>query len=267
MDKRPIGIFDSGIGGLTVFKELKKLLPGEDIIYLGDTARVPYGTKSKDTVIKFSIQIADFLVRLNVKLIVVACNTSSSCSLSILKRRYNIPVLGVIEPGAEVAARVTRNFKVGVIGTKATVSSGVYEKELERLNPKIDVIAKSCPLFVPLVEEGWLKEDVTKMVAKRYLNSLKRKNIDVIVLGCTHYPLLKPVIREVLGKGVILVDSAIQTAKTVKEIISQNKIYNIKKGKGKYRFYVTDEPEIFKKVGSKILGSSIGNIKKVELGI
>jgi glutamate racemase len=265
MDKRPIGIFDSGIGGLTVFKEIKKLLPGEDVIYLGDTARVPYGTKSKDTVVKFSIQNANFLVRLNVKLIVAACNTSSSYSLPILKRRYNIPVLGVIEPGAKAAASVTRNLRVGIIGTKATISSGVYKKELKKLNPKIDVTSESCPLFVPLVEEGWLKEDVTKMVAKRYLSPLKKKNIDVIVLGCTHYPLLKPVIRDVFGKGVTLVDSATQTAKVVKEVIYRKKIYNRKKGKGKYRFYVTDEPGLFKKVGSRFLGNSIDNIKKVEL--
>ena len=266
ISNRPIGIFDSGIGGLTVFKEIKKLLPGEDIIYFGDTARVPYGTKSKDTVVKFSIQNADFLVGLNVKMVVVACNTSSSLSLPILNRRYDIPVVGVIEPGAREAASVTRKMKVGVIGTKATISSGVYEKELKRLNPKINVISISCPLFVPIVEEGWLKKDVTRMIANQYLGLLKKKNIDTIVLGCTHYPLLKPIIRGVLSRDVALIDSATQTAKVVKKILCGKKIDNKRKGVGKYRFYVSDEPGLFKKIGSRFLESSITNIKKVDIG-
>lgn len=266
MRDRAIGIFDSGIGGLTVFKEIKKLLPKEDIVYLGDTARVPYGTKSKDTIIKFSVQNANFLVGLNVKMIVVACNTSSSFSLPILKRRYNIPVIGVIKPGAKEAANVTKNKKVGIIGTKATISSGVYERELRRLNPKIDVISVSCPLFVPLVEEDWLEESATRMIANRYLSPLKKKNIDTIVLACTHYPLLKPIIRDVLGR-VTIIDSAIQTAKAVKQIANEKKISNRGKDNGKYRFYVTDEPELFKKIGSRFLGSKVTNIKKVETGV
>lgn len=266
MDRRPIGIFDSGIGGLTVFKEVKKLLPEENIVYFGDTARVPYGAKSKNTVIKFSIQNADFLVGLNVKMIVVACNTSSSFSLPALKRRYNIPVIGVIEPGAKAATNVTKKMKVGVIGTKATISSGVYERELKRLNSEIDVISASCPLFVPLVEEGWFKKDVTRMIARQYLHPLKKKNIDTIVLGCTHYPLLRPIIRDVLGKGIAIIDSATQTATAVRRIVYKKKIYNRKRGNGKYRFYVTDEPELFRKIGARFLRSGIINIKKVIVG-
>lgn len=266
MRDRAIGIFDSGIGGLTVFKEIKKLLPQEDIVYFGDTARVPYGTKSKNTVIKFSAQNADFLIGLNVKMIVVACNTSSSYTLPTLKRRCNIPVIGVIESGAKEAANITKNKKVGVIGTKATISSGIYKREIKRLKPKIDIISVSCPLFVPLVEEGWLKEGVTSIIAKRYLEPLKKKNIDTIILGCTHYPLLKPIIQATLGK-VAIIDSAIQTAGTVKRIIYEKKIYNRRKRKAKYRFYVTDEPELFKNVGSRFLGKNIDNIKQVEIGL
>lgn len=266
MDKRPIGIFDSGIGGLTVFKEIKRLLPREDIIYFGDTARVPYGAKSKDTVIKFSIQNADFLIGIGIKMIVVACNTSSGYSLPVLKRRYNIPVIGVIEPGAREAATVTQKMRIGVIGTKATVSSGAYEREIKKINPKIKVISASCPLFVPLVEEGWLEDDVTRIIAERYLRPFKRDDTDVIVLGCTHYPLLKPIIRNVLGRGISLIDSATETAEAVRQIVHEKKIYNGRAGNGKYRFYITDEPNLFKKIGSRFLGSPIKNIKKVEIG-
>ena len=267
MRSRPIGIFDSGLGGLTVLKEVKKILPSEDIIYFGDTARVPYGTKSRETVVKFSVQNADFLVSLDIKMIIVACNTSSSFSLPTLRRRYDIPVIGVIEPGARGAAKATKKMKVGVIGTRATISSGVYESEIEKINPKIKITSLACPLFVPLVEEGWLKEDVTLEVARRYLGPLKRKNIDVVVLGCTHYPLLKSAIRRILGKGVRLIDSATQTARAVKKVIHEKNIYNRRKSKGNYIFYVSDEPRLFEKIGSRFLGSKIVNIKKVDVGV
>ncbi|MBL7072056.1 MAG: glutamate racemase [Candidatus Omnitrophica bacterium] len=265
MRKRPIGIFDSGLGGLTVLKEIRKILPGEDIIYFGDTARVPYGAKSRDTVIKFSVQNADFLVGLGVKMIVAACNTSSSFSLPTLRRRYNIPVVGVIGPGAKGAAGATRKLKVGVIGTKATISSDIYKKEIKKINPKIDVIGASCPLFVPLVEEGWLNTDVTEVIARRYLAPLKQKGIDSIVLGCTHYPLLKPVISRIFGKNVSVIDSASQTAKAVKKILDNNGISN-NSGQARCRFYVSDEPELFRKIGSRFLGSRINSVKRVEVG-
>ena len=265
MRNRPIGIFDSGIGGLTVLKEISKILPEEDLVYFGDTARVPYGSKSRETVIKFSIQDADFLVRQNVKMIVVACNTSSSLSLQTLKRRYDIPVVGVIKPGAVKAAAMTKRLKVGVIGTKATISSGVYDREIKNVNGRINVVAASCPLFVPLVEEGWLKTDITEMSAHRYLDPLRKKGIDTIVLGCTHYPLLRPVIRRFFGDDVCIVDSARQTAWSVRDILRKNGIGKTG-GRGTYRFYVSDEPGLFKKIGSRFLGSRISKVKKVNVG-
>lgn len=262
---RPIGIFDSGLGGLTVLKEISRILPNENIIYFGDTARVPYGTKSKETVIKFSVQDADFLMDLDVKMIVVACNTVSSLSLNILKRRYDIPLVGVIEPGARKAAEITDKMKVGVIGTKATIASGIYEKEIKNINPGINVISASCPLFVPLVEEGRLTGTITKQIVREYLAPLKKENIDVLILGCTHYPLLKPVIQEVVGGKVSLVDSAKETAKEVKRAIGENEIGKTTREKPVYRFYVSDEPFLFKKIGEKFLSRSMEGIERVEI--
>lgn len=262
---KPIGIFDSGIGGLTVLKEISRILPGEDIVYFGDTARVPYGTKSKETVIKFSIQDSDFLMDLDVKMIVVACNTASSLSLDALKRRYDIPVVGVIEPGARRAASITNRMKVGVIGTKATVKSGIYEKEVRKFNPEINVLSVDCPLFVPLVEEGWLSGKITEDIARTYLAGIKKAKADVLILGCTHYPLLKPVMRNVMGKGVALVDSARETAKEVETIIEASGLGNNAKRNPEYRFYVSDEPALFKKIGEKFLGRKIDKIEKVEI--
>ncbi|MEA3306137.1 MAG: glutamate racemase [Candidatus Omnitrophota bacterium] len=262
---RAIGVFDSGIGGLTVLREIKGILPREDIIYFGDTARVPYGTKSKATVTKFAIQVADFLVDLKVKVIVVACNTASSFGLHALKRRYNIPVIGVIKAGARRAVSATKNMRIGVIGTKATVSSGVYEKAIKRLNSGVNIISVSCPLFVPLVEENWLKGDVTRKAAERYLNPFKKKNIDTLILGCTHYPLLRPIIRETLGNDVRLIDSAKATAEEVKKVLHDKEIYKKKTNKAEYSFYVSDEPKPFKNIGGKFLGSSINSVKKVEI--
>jgi glutamate racemase len=201
----------------------------------------------------------------DVKMIVVACNTASSLSLDILKRRYDIPLIGVIEPGARRAASLTNKMKVGVIGTKATVSSGVYEKEVKSFNPGIKVISTSCPLFVPLVEEGWLGGAITKQIAKNYLGPIKKGKADVLILGCTHYPLLKPVIQEVMGSGVLLVDSAKETAKEVKKIINENAMQRKSRQKGEHKFYVSDELTFFKKIGSRFLGRNIDLIEKVEI--
>ncbi|MBN1872581.1 MAG: glutamate racemase [Candidatus Omnitrophica bacterium] len=261
----PIGIFDSGIGGLTVLKEIKRLLPDEDIVYFGDTARVPYGIKSRDTVIKFSMQNANFLLSLNVKMIIAACNTSSSCSLQALKKRFPIPVIGVIEPGVKEAAAKTKNMRLGVIGTRATVSSGAYQQAIKKANPHIFVKAVSCPLFVPLAEEGWLDDEITHMVASRYLKTLKEEGIDTIILGCTHYPLLEGVIRRVLGSGVNVVDSATQTAKSVKRTLIDNSLQSSRKKAGSYKFFVSDEERRFKEVGSKFLGSRIEGVKRVSV--
>jgi glutamate racemase len=262
---KPIGIFDSGIGGLTVLKEIARILPSEDIIYFGDTARVPYGTKSRETVIKFAVQDADFLTDFDVKMIVVACNTASSLSLDILKRRYDIPLVGVIEPGARKASYVTKNMKLGVIGTKATVKSGIYEREIRRFNPEIDVLSIDCPLFVPLVEEGWLSGRITEEIARTYLAPIKKAKADVLILGCTHYPLLRGVIQDIVGKNVTLVDSAKETAREVKAIIEENGLTRKTGGKSEYMFYVSDEPALFRKIGEKFLGKPIERIERVEI--
>lgn len=263
---RPIGIFDSGIGGLTVLKEIADILPREDMVYFGDTARVPYGAKSKETIVKFSIQDADFLSEFDVKMIVAACNTASSLSLDMLKRRYDIPLAGVIEPGARRAASLTGNMKIGVIGTKATVKSGVYEREIKKFNPEINVFSLACPLFVPLAEEGWLDGKITKAIAEEYLAPLKKSGVDVLVLGCTHYPLLKPVIQRAAGRNVTLVDSAKETAKEVKLLLEENGLAKTAKAKPEYRFFVSDEPALFKKIGEKFLGRPIERIEKAEMG-
>ncbi len=262
---RPIGIFDSGIGGLTVLKEISRILPNESIVYFGDTARVPYGTKSKETITKFSIQDADFLIDLGVKMIVVACNTASSLSMDVLKRRYDIPLVGVIEPGARKAAETTGRMRVGVIGTKATISSGVYEKKIKSLNRGINVVSVSCPLFVPLVEEGRFTGSITRQIVKEYLTPIRKSNVDVLILGCTHYPLLKTAIRDAAGSGVFLVDSAKETAKEVERVLKETGAGKISKEKSVYKFYVSDEPLLFKKVGEKFLGRAIGGVKKVEM--
>lgn len=261
---RPIGIFDSGVGGLTVVKEVMRSLPNEEIIYFGDTARVPYGSKSKETVVRFSIENILFLLQHNVKLIIIACNTSSSVALSVAERNFKVPVVGVIMPGAAEALRVTRNNIIGIIGTKATINSGSYEKEIRGIDAKAKVYSTACPLFVPLVEEGWLNTPVTRAITAEYLMPFKSKGADTIVLGCTHYPLLKPVIREVLGSGVILVDSARQVAHRARDVLSR---HDLLAGKRKRKpgvwFYVSDEPDNFSRVGRRFLGFPLDNVKKV----
>jgi glutamate racemase len=259
----PIGIFDSGIGGLTVAKELIKSLPREDLVYFGDTARVPYGTKSPRTVIKFSVENALFLLRFRVKLIVVACNTSSSYSLSVLKRNFKVPVIGVIGPGARKAVDATKSGRIGVIGTNATVNSGAYEREIKSINPCLKVFSRPCPLFVPLVEEGWLSGKVTREVARKYLKPLKDQGIDTLILGCTHYPLLKGVIRDVMGGGVELIDSAREVASYVKEVLLLREGLASRGNKGaQYKFYVSDESEKFSRTAAKFLNRRIKLVKK-----
>ncbi len=207
---KPIGIFDSGIGGLTVLKEIQRELPLEDLIYLGDTARVPYGTRSPETVTRYSFENTGFLVSHGIKLLVVACNTASSISLEAIKAAFSVPVIGVIEPGARAAVRATRNKRIGVIGTEATIKSGSYQRAIRAINSGVRTITTPCPLFVPLVEEGWLNEEVTYLVAKKYLSHLIEEDIDTLVLGCTHYPLLKIPIERVMGDGMTLIDSAVE---------------------------------------------------------
>jgi len=259
---QPIGIFDSGIGGLTVVKEIIKYLPNEDIVYFGDTARVPYGTKSPQTVIKFSIENTLFLMRFKVKLIVVACNTSSSYSLQILKNSFKIPLIGVINPGAEEAARLTKTGRIGVIGTQATIQSGAYEKEIKNIDPHAKIFSRACPLFVSLVEEGWLNDKVTYMVASRYLKPLKDKKIDTLILGCTHYPLLKQIIKSVMGDSIALIDSARQVACHVKQVLKWENLISENKKNAKYKFYVSDESKKFSETAERFLGRRITLVKK-----
>jgi len=260
---KPIGIFDSGIGGLTVVKEVIKLLPYENIVYFGDTARVPYGIKSKETIIKFSLENTLFLLQKDVKMIVVACNTSSSLALPVIRKHFKIPILGVIMPGAKEAVYATKNGKIGVIGTRATINSRAYEEEIKRLDSGIKVYSQSCPMFVPIVEEGWMNDGIASKVAEKYLTPLKAKGIDTLILGCTHYPLLKRKIQEIVGKGVKLIDSAQQVAVEVKQVLSQEGLLNNVRLAPSREYFVSDEVAIFKNVAKMFLGSELKEVKKV----
>ncbi len=264
---RPIGVFDSGIGGLTVVKELSRLLPDERIIYFGDTARVPYGNKSKETVIHYSLQIAYFLLKKKIKLLVVACNSASSVSLPTLKRHFHIPIVGVIEPGAKSAILASSNNSIGVIGTLGTVSSHSYQKALKKVNGKVKVHQQACPLFVPLAEDGWNKTKIAQDVSNEYLKALPKKGIDTLILGCTHYPLLKEVIQNSVGKKVKLIDSGIETAKEVKKILEKkNLLNNYKQTERNHSvFYVSDFPHKFKEVSQRFLSKELKHVHKVKL--
>lgn len=261
MSNRPIGIFDSGVGGLTVLGEMEKILPYEDIVYFGDTARVPYGNKSKATIIKFSVENILFLLNKKVKVVVVACNTASSLALDYLKKIFNVYIIGVVEAGAQKALRVSKTSNIGIIGTRSTIASGSYEKEIRKYNPRAKIVSKSCPLFVPLVEEGILKGRVAGEVIGMYLSEFKRKRVDSIILGCTHYPLLKQEIARYLG-DVFIIDSAKEVALHTKQILARDNFLNKKKIKGEKYFYVTDEPNQFIKLAKLFLKR---NIKKPEV--
>lgn len=265
MSWKAIGVFDSGVGGLTVLKEIVRALPQEDTVYLGDTARVPYGTKSPETVIRYSHQIAEFLVSRDIKLLVVACNTASAVALDSLKESFSIPIVGVIEPGARRAVSVTRSGKVAVIGTEGTVKSSAYTKAIKRLAPEVQVVSRACPLFVPLAEEGWVDNEVARLTARTYLQGLTDEGIDTLVLGCTHYPLLKPVIAEVMGPAVTLVDSAEETARTVAEILGESSLLRPAAERGNHHYFVTDIPAGFIRVGNRFLGGRLGDVYQVSL--
>lgn len=264
--EKPIGVFDSGIGGLTVLRELINFLPYEDTIYLGDTARVPYGIRSAETVIRYSLENAIFLYSKGIKLLVIACNTASSVSLDVLKKEITIPIIGVIEPGAKEAVKATKKQRIGVIGTEATIQSNSYAKAIKGIDPRIEVFSLPCPLFVPLVEEGWTDGEIAYSVAKKYLEYLKDKDIDTLVLGCTHYPLLKGVISNVMGEGVTLIDSAIETSREVKTLLEKLGLKRENNINPKREFFVTDSPERFLKVGENFLKEKIKSIKKIQLG-
>ncbi|OQA91668.1 MAG: Glutamate racemase [Elusimicrobia bacterium ADurb.Bin231] len=262
---KPIGVFDSGMGGLTVVKELLGTIPCENIIYFGDTARVPYGTKSKESVIRFSNEIVDFLLQKKVKLILVACNTASAVALVSIRKKTDVPVMGVIESGAAAAAAMTRNGKIGVIGTTATINSGAYKKEIKSLDRNIKVIEQACPLFVPLVEEGWISQKITRDVAEKYLSKVKYSGADTIILGCTHYPLIKKVIADALGNKIRVVDSATEIAKKVKDILKERNILNETGKQGYRKFYVSDAPEKFKRLGRLFLGRTVSSVFRINV--
>lgn len=263
----PIGVFDSGVGGLTVAREIMRNLPKEDIVYFGDTARVPYGSKSKDNIIRYSRQIIHFLQTKGVKAIVIACNTASALALDTVKDEFDIPIIGVVEPGARAALAVTENKKIGVIGTEATVRSSMYEKIIQGINSEVSVIGKACPLFVPLVEEGFKKHQVTDEIIDYYLASLKQSDIDALILGCTHYPLLRSKIKEYVGEKITLVNPAYETAMDLKRILQEMDMENpdIEGDHGSYSFYVSDAADKFKQFANSILPYDIETTKQINI--
>jgi glutamate racemase len=263
-NNNPIGIFDSGFGGLTVMSAINKVLPWENIIYFGDTAHVPYGTKSQDAIIKFSKDITSFLIKNNVKLIVVACNTASALALPVLEKTLKVPAIGVIAPGAQVATDVSKKFRIGIIGTEGTIGSKSYPKAIKKL-VKAKTYQQTCPLFVPLVEEGLTYGKITDSIVKKYIKPLLAKNIDTLVLGCTHYTLLRKILEENLDKNIVLVDSAESTALEVKRVLKQKSLLASKSGKKYLKFYVSDNPEKFKKIGRRFFSRNIDNVKKIYL--
>ncbi len=269
MDKNaPIGVFDSGVGGLTVAREIMRQIPNERIVYFGDTARVPYGSKSKDNIIKFSRQIIRFLQTENVKAIVIACNTASALALDEMQQEFDLPILGVVKPGAKVAVETTANKRIGLIGTEANIRSGVYTRYIKSLDDEAKVFEKACPLFVPRVEEGWLHDDITLQVASRYLEELKEKDIDTLIMGCTHYPLIRSTIRKVMGDKVNLVNPAYETAIELKNLLERDNLANkcdVDSPSSMYRFYVSDAEEKFKLFANSILPFDITMTKQINI--
>jgi len=265
-NQNPIGVFDSGLGGLTVVKAIRQTLPNESIIYFGDTARVPYGNKSLELITEYSLQVADFLIERGSKIIVVACNTATSLALGTLQDTLDIPVIGVVKPGVASALKLTENDRIGVIGTISTIGSGVYENELQLNNHSVKVTSTSCPLFVPLVEEGWVNELATKLIAEKYLEPISNAKIDTLILGCTHYPLLTEVIKQVVSSNIKLVDSAQAMASETEKLLSSLGLRNDQKKKGGLKLYVSDFPARFEIVANRFLGEIISDVEKIQLG-
>ncbi|MDF2586701.1 MAG: murI [Anaerocolumna sp.] len=260
----PIGVFDSGVGGLTVAREIMRQIPNETIVYFGDTARVPYGSKSKKTIINYSRQIVRFLQSNDVKAIVIACNTASAFALETIITEVSIPVIGVVKPGAKVAAETTKNGNIGIIGTEGTINSGIYNTYLSKTKPNVRVYGKACPLFVPLVEEGWLDDPITVEVAKRYISELMTYDIDTLVLGCTHYPLIRHTIGSIVGEKVTLVNPAFETARSLREVLIHNGLESVTAA-GEHKFYVSDGAEKFKKFAKTILPIEVIEPKDINI--
>ncbi|HTP81157.1 MAG TPA: glutamate racemase, partial [Bacteroidota bacterium] len=259
-DERPIGVFDSGIGGLTVVRALMEKLPHENIVYFGDTARVPYGPKSAQVVREYALEDTDVLLAHDVKLVVIACNTVSSVAIDVVQKRARVPVVGVIIPGAEAAVRTSKTRRIGVIGTVGTVASQAYANAIRRADPSSRIFSRPCPLFVPLAEEGWLDHEATRLIAKEYLFPLTLEKIDTLVLGCTHYPLLSKVIGDVLHNSVSLIDSGRETADVVRDVLTQQGILNDSTMKPNVQFFVSDIPHRFTEVGERFLGQKLGRV-------
>ena len=264
----PIGVFDSGVGGLTVAREIMRQLPNERIVYFGDTARVPYGNKSKETVTRFSRQIVRFLQMQDVKAIVVACNTASAYALDELEQEVDIPIIGVVKPGAKTAIEATHNGKIGVIATQASISSGIYKRYIEENDTNVSVVEKACPLFVPLVEEGLWEDPVTDEIARRYLSELIDIDIDTLILGCTHYPLIRSTVGKIMGDKVTLVNPAYETARELKELLEKENLESDKRpelGTELYRFFVSDAAEKFQKFANSIIPYGILSAKTINI--
>jgi glutamate racemase len=264
---KAIGIFDSGIGGLTVLKAIEEALPNEHLIYLGDTARVPYGNKSRETVTRYSIENTQFLIQSGVKAVVIACNTASALAVSDLRKNFSVPILGVLEPGAQAAVSVTRSKEIGVIGTDSTIGSSSYSKAIHGLDEKIRVWGVACPLFVPLAEEGWVENEITELIARKYLEPFSKTPIDTLILGCTHYPMLKRVIAKVMGEKVMLVDSAQESARVVKELLIEKNLMRTDSSPRSETLFVTDSPERFKQVGKTFLNRTLDGVLSVNFSL
>lgn len=265
MDKC-IGVFDSGLGGLTNVKELHKILKNENIVYFGDTGRVPYGTRSDDIIVKYTLQDLRFLKSFPIKAVIVACGTVSSVALSKVKDKIDVPIIGVVEPACEKAVKVTKNKKIGIIGTEGTIKSGAYKKKLLFEDNTLNIYENACPLFVPLVENGYLESEATKIIVKDYLSPLKEKGIDTLILGCTHYPLLTKVIREFMGEGVSLISPGVETALYAKKLLEEKGLLNTSKDLGKTEYYVSDNVEKFSYLASMFLDDKVfENVKKINI--
>lgn len=266
MDERSIGVFDSGLGGLTAVKQIMKELPAENIVYFGDTGRVPYGTRSKDTIIKYSKNDVNFLVEKDVKMIVIACGTVSSTALSVLKSEYDLPIVGVVEATSQAAINATKNGKIGIIGTPGTIKSGAYEKYIASKNPELKTFSKACPLFVPLVENGHFETEVAKLVTKEYLERIKAEGVDTLILGCTHYPLLSKTISEFMGDGVTLINAGAEVAKELKCQLTDKGLLNENDAGGICSYYVSDNVDGFENLGGLFLEQKIdGQVEKIDI--
>ena len=261
----PIAVFDSGFGGLSVLKEIIKILPNENVIYFGDNGRAPYGTKSGETILKYAIDAMDFLIQKRVKLIAIACNTASAYAYNTLKNTYKIPILEVIEPASNMATKITKNNNIGIIGTSATINSNIYTKTIKNINEKVNVFSQACPMFVPLIEEGWINKDIAKDIVKEYLKYFDDKNIDTLILGCTHYPLIEKTISEYFDNRINLINSGEEVSKNVKNELENLDLINNENQNPVYKFYTSDDINKFKKLGSLFLEQEIVDIEKIEI--